>query len=119
MMIPTCAIPLPLGYDAWSMTKRYAPLIGQQEVDVLWTSPNGRPISVRAVADDETLRTDEFWQMMLERVQDYVHGTHTNNVTGEKNERPVSTIDDVPYSRGPTTIRPAEPSTGVDSGTSE
>lgn len=107
-MIPTCCIPLPLGYDIWSMERFHNAQTDQHHIQVLWTSPNGRPIYVRATADDEMLRTDEFWQTMLKHVQDYVRGTRTNiNLSGEKNEQIPPVIEHTDYKRGPTTITPA------------
>lgn len=104
-MIPTCCIPLPLGYDIWNVTKLYNEEREQHNVQVVWTLPNGRPIYVTAVADDEMLRTDEFWQTMLDRVKGYyVRKDRTNiDLKGEPNDERVSTIEDAEYERGPTT----------------
>lgn len=98
-MTPTCAIPLPLGYDIWSMDWLYHNNLGAKEIQVLWTCPNGRPIFVRSVADKEMLQSDEFWQTMLQHVQEYyIRGKAPNNPTaiGELNERVSTVIDHTP-----------------------
>lgn len=62
------SINLPAGYEVVKINQT-----AKNIVAVVWTVPGGAPIyAAAAVASD--VDEDKFWQLMLERVQHFVHG---------------------------------------------